>query len=516
MKASRPPISFGLALGLACFLVSCRADSGSEILTVALEAPPASLDPRIGTDAASGRLSELMFNSLVRKGTGATIVPDLAHDWDTPDPLTYIFHLREGIRFHDGRPLTSADVVYTFDSVRDGTVQTAKAGTYRLVRSVEALDRLTVRFRLDEPFAPFLWNLTAGAIGIVPEGSGAEFSENPVGTGPFAISSYVPDGEILLEANPEYFRAAPRVNAVRFKIVPEAIVRALELRKGSVDLALNALPPDVVEALRDDATLAVEQAEGTNYQYLAFNLEEAVFEDVRVRRAIAHAIDRDEIVRHLWRGQARLADSVLPPGNWAYADDVARYPYDPERARDLLREAGYSGLSVTYRTSTDETGRLVASVLQHQLAEVGIDMEIRSNEFATFYADVIAGNFQMYSLRWIGGNNDPDIFNFIFHSEAIPPGGANRGHYRNSDVDAWIEAARRESDTEARRDHYRNVQRAVSEDLPYVNLWYLDNVAVFNRRVRGIELDPAGSFDFLTTVWLEEGASSGLEEGAAN
>jgi peptide/nickel transport system substrate-binding protein len=296
---------------------------------------------------------------------------------------------------------------------------------------------------------------------------------------------------------------------VRFKIVPEAVVRALELRKGTVDLALNALPPDMVEALRGEPDLEVSVSEGTNYQYLAFNLEDEAFRDVRVRQAIAHAINRTDIVRYLWRGQARLADSVLPPGNWAYADSLPPYAYDPARARSLLEAAGHPRLSVTYRTSTDETGRLVASVLQRQLADVGIDMEIRSNEFATFYADVIAGNFQMYSLRWIGGNNDPDIFNFIFHSRAVPPEGANRGHYANPDVDRWIEAARRATDMAMRRAYYRSVQEAVAEDLPYVSLWYLDNVAVYNRRVRGVELDAAGSYEFLTRVWLDDPSIEG-------
>ena len=445
-----------------------------------------------------------MFNSLVRRNEAADIVPDLAESWQTPDATTYIFRLREDVRFHDGTSLTAADVAYTFRTILDSEVQTAKRGTFRLVESVEVLDPMTVQFRLTEPFAPFLWNLSSPAIGIVPDGAGPSFSLNPVGTGPFVFAHHIRDSEILLRANQDYFGDAPRLDAVRFKIVPEAVVRALELRKGSADIALNSLPPDMVETLRSEPHLTVLNSEGTNYQYLAFNLEDPLFADVRVRRAIAHAVDRESIIKFLWRNQARIADSVLPPENWAYFGEVAKYDYDPEQARSILNEAGYDEINFTYRTSNDETGRLVASVLQQQFSELGIHMEIRSNEFATFYADVVAGNFQMYSLRWIGGNNDPDIFNLIFHSAMVPPNGANRGHYRNVGVDRWIDTARRETDREVRRTYYAEIQKTVASELPYIHLWYANNVAVFNKRVQGMRLYSGGAYEFLNDIWVTE------------
>ncbi len=340
----------------------------------------------------------------------------------------------------------------------------------------------TVVFKLKEPFAPFLWNLTRGAIGIVPDGSPADFAKNPVGSGAFKFIRYDPDSEVVLERNDGYYGKKPIVSRFQFKIIPEAIVRALELRKGSVDIALSVLTPDMVEALRGNKDLAVLQAPGTNYQYVAFNLKDPLFSDVRVRKAIAYAIDRDKIIRYLWRGQAKPATGVIPPSNWSYAEDVETYPYNPQRARELLREAGHENLSFTYRTATDDTGRLMAAVLQQQLREVGIQMDIRSNEFATFYSDVVKGNFQMYSLRWIGGNNDPDILNFVFHSMMFPPNGANRGRYANAEVDRLIDLARREVDTEKRKAAYQSIQRIVAEDLPYVSLFYVDNVAVYNKR----------------------------------
>ncbi len=474
-------------------------------MTLALDVPPTNLDPRIGIDATSERLTQLIFNSLVRRDGTSNLVPDLAESWEMPDSTTYIFHLRDNVRFHDGRPLEAKDVVYTFRSILDGSLLTPKASAYRKVASVEALDESTVQFRLSEPFAPFLWNLARGAIGIVPEGSGSEMAEHPIGSGPFVFDHYFRDAEILLRTNPDYFGERPRLGAVRFKIVPEAIIRALELRKGTVDIALNVLPADMAEELRESPGLRLMDSEGTNYQYLAFNLQDPAFRDVRVRRAIAHAVDRQAIVESLWRDHARLADSILPPTNWAYFDGVTRYAYDPDRARAILDEAGITDLSFTYSTSTDETGLLVASVIQQQLREVGIDMEIRSNEFATFFADVQAGNFQMYSLRWIGGNNDPDILNYVFHSGMTPvDGGGNRGSYLNSDVDGWLDTAQSVVDVETRIENYAMIQKAVSDDLPYISLWYVDNVCVYNERIQGMRLYPAGDYEFLNHIWVEE------------
>lgn len=489
----------------ALLLPACSSHAGGEpgTVTMALDLPPTNLDPRIGIDATSERLSQLLFSSLVRRNERAEIEPDLAERWEIPDPLTYIFHLRGDAKFHDGRPVTARDVVYTFRTLSDGSIRTSKAGTYRLVQSVEAPDSRTVVFKLKEPFAPFLWNLSRGAIGVIPEGSGADFERKPIGSGPFKFVRYVQDAEVVIERNDHYYGPKPSVSQVRFKIIPEAIVRALELRKGTVDGAINALTPDIVEALRDDPELQVTTANGTNYQYLAFNLQDPVFRDVRVRQAIAHALDLEKIIKYVWRGQVRPATGVIPPNNWAYEPNVRRYAYDPERARQLLKEAGQPNLSFTFRCSTDDVARMLAAVLQQQLREVGIRMDIRSNEFATFFADVQKGNFQAYSLRWIGGNNDPDVFNLIFHSTMTPPNGANRGRYSNPEMDRLIDIGRREFDARKRREAYQKIQRIVAEDLPYVSLWYMDNVAVFNKRIQGVRLYPAGDYEFLTEITAE-------------
>jgi len=496
---------FVILLAFLVIVSACTRTPAHEpgVIVMALDESPRTLDPRLGTDAASERLAQLIFSSLVKHSATYDLEPDLALSWEIPNPTTYIFHLRTDATFHDGRPVTSRDVVYTFRSLLDGAIQSPKTGTYRLVQSVEATDKQTVVFKLKEPFAPFLWNLARGAIGIVPDGAPADFAKNPIGSGAFKFVRYVPDSEVVLERNDSYYGNKPKMTTFQFKIIPEAIVRALELRKGSVDIALSVLTPDMVEALRDNKDLDVLQAPGTNYQYVAFNLKDPLFSDIRVRRAIAYAIDREKIIKYLWRGQARPASGAIPPGNWSYAEDVETYPYNPQRARDLLQEAGRENLSFTYRTATDDTGRLMAAVLQEQFRDVGIRMEIRSNEFATFYSDVVKGNFQMYSLRWIGANNDPDFLNYVFHSTMFPPNGANRGRYSNAEVDRLVDFARREVDTEKRKAAYQRIQHIVSEELPYVSLFYVDNVAVYNKRVRGMKLFPAGEYEFLTDVFVE-------------
>jgi peptide/nickel transport system substrate-binding protein len=461
---------------------------------MALDESPRNLDPRIGTDAASERLIQLMFSSLVKRSFSYDIEPDLALSWEIPirRPTFSIFEptQRSTMAAHSLHAMSCS----RFAACSAERFRLRKPGRIVWCNPSKLRTTYTVVFKLKEPFAPFLWNLTRGAIGIIPDGSPADFAKNPVGSGAYKFVRYAPDSEVVLERNENYYGKKPNLSRFVFKIIPETIVRALELRKGSVDIALDVLTPDMVEALRGNKDLEVMLGPGTNYQYVAFNLKDPLFSDIRVRKAIAHAIDRDKIINYLWRGQAKAATGVIPPNNWSYAGDVAKYAYDPELARKLLRDAGHDHLSFTYRTATDDTGRLLAAVLQQQLRDVGIEMNIRSNEFATFYSDVIKGNFQLYSLRWIGGNNDPDILNFVFHSMMYPPNGANRGRYANTEVDRLIDFARREVNTEKRKDAYQTIQRIVADELPYVSLFYVDNVAVFNKRIEGIKLFRPGSF----------------------
>lgn len=468
-----------------------------------IEAGPLNLDPRIGTDAQSERIGALIFDSLLRRDSHSNLHPWLAERWESPDPLTFIFHLRSGVRFHDGKPLTARDVRYTFQSLLSGQVQSVKAATFSRIASIEAPDDSTVVFRLKEPYASFLWNLTQGSLGIVPEGSAEELARRPVGSGPFRFVRAAQDEEVVLEKNPNYWAGPPRIERVQFKIVPDATTRALEMRKGSADIALNSLTADMADVLRREEHLRVVEEPGTSYQYIALNLENKNL-SLPVRQAIAYAIDREAMIAYLWKNTVRPATSILPPEHWAFAPGLPPYPYDPAKAANLLDHAGFQPgpdgvrLRLEMKTSTDQIARELASVLQEQLRKVGIVLEIRSFEFATFYADITRGNFDLYSLRWVAGNDDPDIFEYCFHSRSVPPAGANRGRYANPEIDRLIEQGRASNDLAERRRNYAQVQEILNRDLPYIHLWYVNNVAVYHRRLTNLRLPPTGNYDFLT------------------
>jgi peptide/nickel transport system substrate-binding protein len=502
----RAPL-FLAALALTAYLLSCSSQADPSTLVMLIEFSPTNLDPRVGVDAQSERIDNLIFDDLLSRGDNLDVAPGLAERWEIPDPLTYIFHLHHGVRFHDGRPLTSRDVKWTFDSLLQGKVRSTKAAVYRFVDHIDAPEDDTVTFHMKEPSATLLWNLSDGAIGIVPYGTGNEITGHPIGSGPFKFVSAETDKEVIIERNDDYWGEKAKLARVRFTVVPDATTQALELRKRSADLTINSLTPDTVLALQREPFLAVEHAPGTEIQYLGFNLRDPILKDVRVRQAIAYALDRRPMIQYLWGGWAQPARSVLPPQSWAYNGNVPPYDHDPGKAGQLLDAAGYPEVNgvrfhITMKTSTTESTRLMVAVMQQQLREVGIVLDIRSFESATFLADVIHGAFQLYGLRWIGGNEDPDIFEYAFHSAKFPPNGANRGYYSNPRVDALIDQARREVDPKIRKPIYAEVQRILAEELPYIDLWYLDNVLVHNRRVVNLKLNPAGNYDFLRTAEL--------------
>jgi peptide/nickel transport system substrate-binding protein len=498
-----------LAVAALLAILSCSAKPSPDTFVMIIESSPTNLDPRVGLDGQSERIDELLFDALLTRGPDLNVRPGLAERWEIADPLTYVFHLRRGVKFHDGRPLTSRDVKWTFDSLLQGKILSTKAAAYRFVDHIDAPDDLTVVFRLKQPFAPLLWNLSEGASGIVPYGSGQEISRTPIGSGPFRFVSAEPDKEVIIERDPDYWGDKPRIERVRFMVVPDTTTRALELRKGSADAAINALTPDMVLTLQREARINVLRAPGTVLAYLGFNVRDPVLRDQRVRQAIAYAIDRRPLIEYLWRGFAQPAASILPAQSWAYDGDIRTYSHDPERARQILDAAGYPlkdgvRFHLMMKTSTDETTRLMAAVLQQQLREVGIVLDIRTFEFATFFADVNKGLFQVYSLRWIGGNEDPDIFEYVFHSDKFTPNGANRSFYRNKKLDTLIDQARAELDQDRRKQLYAEIQRILAEEVPAINLWYFDNVLVHSRRVKNLSLSPAGDYNFLKTAELSQ------------
>lgn len=503
----RTPWAVAITCATLLPLFACSSKPDPNTLVMIIESSPTNLDPRVGLDAQSERIDELIFDDLLDRDEHLNVKPALAESWEIPDPRTYIFHLHRGVKFHNGAPLTSRDVKWTFDSIMQAKIRTTKSSVYRPVDHIDTPDDTTVVFHLKEPFTSLLWDVSDGAMGIVPYGTTQEISRHPIGSGPFRFVSAEQDKEVVLERNDDYWGEKARIPRLRFAVVPDETTRALELRKGSADAVSNALPFDTVVALEREPELTILHGPGTILSYMAFNLRDPILKDVRVRQALAYAIDRGSILQYLGRGFERPANSILPPESWAYDGDVPHYDHDPEKARALLDQAGYPLVNgvrfhLTMKTSTEGSTRVLAAVLQQQLRAVGIALDIRTFEFATFFSDVTHGAFQLYSLRWISGNEDPDIFEYVFSTAKFTPNGANRGFYSNPKVDVLIDQAKTELDQDVRKQLYAQVQKILAQDLPYINLWYYDNVVVHTRRVSGITLNPSGNYDFLKTAQL--------------
>ena len=503
-----------LCFATSLFLSGCsHTTRDPSSLTFLIESNPTNLDPRIATDSQSLRIGALLFSSLLQRDDQMNLHGDLAESWDVPDPLTYVFHLRRNVRFHDGRPLTSTDVKSTFEFILNPANRSPKRGGFRLVASIETPEPVTVIFHLKEPYASFTTSLIRGAVGIVPANAPPDLARHPIGSGPFRFVSQSQDDEVIVERNPEYFAlpssdsgATPRISRVRFRVVPDAIVRALELRKGSADVEMNSLSQDIIPALVRQPTLAVNERSGTNLDYLGFNLADPVLARAEVRQALAYATDRETLIRYLIHGQAQVASGELPSTHWAYEGNVTQYACDPQRAEKLLDAAGFARqqngvrLRLTLKASTEERARLIAAALQQQWRRVGVELEIRPLEQATLLSDVAKGNFQLTYLRWLGATSDPDFFEFAFSSRRFPPDGANRGHYRNPRIDALTDQIRVEMDREKRKALCSEVQKILADDLPYVPLWFSDVVSVHKRSLGDLPLSSTADYDFLSTL----------------
>ncbi len=513
MKQLRPRMQRTLCASALClallFFTSCKpVDRGT--LHFLIASSPNNLDLRQGTDAQSERVGALLYDALAHKDEHFNLQPALATSWERPDPLTWVFHIRSGVRFHDGKPLTAEDVVWSIRSMRDGTLITAKGGAFADVDSISVNGPLTLTVHTKKPYAGLLFSLSDGLFGVVEKGAGRDEGLHPVGTGPFRFVSQLQDRDVVMERNTDYWGGEPKIAHVRFEVVPDAITIALEMKKGSGDAESNEITLDMVHALQGLPNLKTESNPGSLVIYANMNVNDPALRDKRVRQAIACALDRESLISALWRGQARAADSLLPPGHWARADSaqLSQYPHDVQRAIRLLEEAGFHPdkdgirLRFTLKTSTDETTRLTAQAIQQQLRAAGIEMSIRSAEFGTFYSDISKGAFQMYILRWIGSNEDPDIFRYAYATASFPPKGGNRGRYSNPAVDALIADASAAVDQNQKVRDYVQIQQILAEDLPGIMLYYPNNEVVHSTRLENVKLDSGGTFDWLRTAEL--------------
>jgi peptide/nickel transport system substrate-binding protein len=394
---------------------------------IAIEQPPRGFDPRFSTTFQfSARVMQLIYDTLVVKNELFEFVPSLASSFtESDDHRTFTFHLRPGVTFHNGKPLTSSDVKYTFESILSPATKSPIRGLVDKVTSIETPDSATVVLHATDPFPTFIGNLPA--IGIIPEGAGTEMIDSPVGSGPYKFVSYQEGSEVKLEANANYWGGAPNIARVHIKVVTDNSTRQAELMSGEVDLAYNAqFDPETVRALGNRSNIQVKLADGANVGYLGLNLSgSSLLSNKMLRQAIAYGIDREVIIHRLLRDQARKANALMPPEHWAYEPGVTVYDHDPERAKSLLDEAGFPDpdgdgpkprLNLTILTLTTQLSRNIAAIIQDQLRRVGIQLELQSLESATMFDKLAKAQFDMYYLIGLGFNQSPDAFQFVYHS----------------------------------------------------------------------------------------------------
>jgi peptide/nickel transport system substrate-binding protein len=483
-----------------------------EYLQVDLPTAPSAIDPRVSADAISSRVAELIYDSLVRIDRDGNFRGDLAETFERTSSTAIVFHLRHGVRFSNGQLLTARDVKYTYDSILDPAALSIKRAMLAEMASLTIVDDYTLVMKTRRPYAPAL---TMATIGIVPAGSpipGKDMAGAPPGTGPLRLASFDRDEAVVLVRNALHPFAVGAMPGLAFKVVPDPTVRVLEITEGISGFAENdAIQSELLPYLAEQPRLRIVRSPGSTYHYLIFNFRDARLRDLRLRRAIAYAIDREGIVTSMIRGNARLATGLLAPENWAYDGNVTHYSYDPVKARGLLEASGYSfparPLRLIYNTTPE--GRRLAEALQAMLAQVGIVIDIHTNEWATFYSDLREGNFDIASSQWVGVG-DPHQYYEIFDSRVTPAnGGSNRGDYSNPRMDQLLEAADSDLDIAARRASYAQVQRLAADDLPYVSLWWDDNVAAMDRRLGGFEPYPNGSLISLATAsFLADGEAA--------
>ncbi|WP_019871488.1 ABC transporter substrate-binding protein [Salinispora oceanensis] len=486
----------GVALALTFgLLAGCSAGEGVEVdgaqagaggvLTAAISGEPDQLDPHQTSAYPSFQVLENVYDTLVEPDANLAMKPSLATEWDTSDDqLTWTFTLREEVTFSDGSPLTAEDVVYSFNRIIDEELNAAyRFGT---VESVTAPDPGTVVVQLTAPTPNLLASLGGfKGVAVVKKSnveSGAVKTE-PIGSGPFAVSSYSAGDNIKLVRNDNYWGTKPRLDGVTFTFVQDPTVALQNLRGGEVQWTDN-LPPQQVSALREDDELVVRSAASSDYWYLALNQARKPYDDVNVRRAIAYALDRAAITKAAKFGLATVNQTAIPKDS-AFYYDYAPYQQDLAQAKQLLAEAGGTDLTMDLMVTNEYPETVTAAqVIAAQLKEIGIAVKIRTLDFAQWLDEQGKGNFDSFMLGWLG-NIDPDEFYYAQHHSA---GTFNFHGYRNPAVDNLLDQARTETDQAARKQQYEQAAKQIVDDVSYLYLYNPDVVQGWSSQVSGYEV----------------------------
>jgi len=469
------------------------------------------LIPILASDSASHNIAAMIYNGLVKYDKDMNIVGDLAESWDiSADGLIITFKLRKGVRWHDGHPFTAADVLYTYQVTIDPKTPTAYAGDFLKVKKVVVLDDYTFRVIYEKPFAPALISWSNG---ILPRHllagkdiTQSSLSRHPVGTGPYKFKEWVAGQKIVLMSNPDYFEGQPYIDGRMTRIIPDTATMFLELR--AKNIGIMGLTPLQYTRQTDNNLFKNNFSKyrylSFAYTYLGYNLKNPLFADKRVRQAISYAINKDEIIRGVLLGLGQPASGPYKPGTWAYNDNVRKYHYNPQKARELLRAAGWTstksgllhkdGKPFIFEIVTNqgnETRQKCAEIIQRQLKEVGIEVKIRILEWSAFVNDFVnKRRFDAVILGWTIPL-DPDAYD-VWHSSKTAPEELNFVSYKNPEADDMLEKGRSTFNQKKRKKYYDRFQEILAEDQPYTFLYVPDALVIVNNRFRGIEPAPIG------------------------
>ena len=483
-----------------------------DALVVGSIGEPSTLIPLLASDSASHDVAGQIYNGLVRYDKNLNLEADLAESWDvSPDGLTITFHLRKGVKWHDGEEFTARDVVYTYNITIDPKTPTAYADAFKQVQRIESPDKFTFRVRYAKPFAPALesWGMAILPAHLL-EGKDitkSELSRHPLGTGPYRFKEWVAGQKLVLESNHDYYEGRPYIDRYIYRIIPDNSTMYMELKAGALDMM--GLSPVQYQRQTNGSAFQARfnkyRYPASAYTYLGYNLRHPLFSDKRVRQAITSAVNKDEIVHGVLLGMGQVAHGPYKPGTWACNPHINDFDYNPERAKQLLAEAGWKetnsdGILVkdgkqfqfTILTNQGNAERLkAAQIIQRRLKKIGIDVKIRVIEWASFLSQFIdKGNFEAVILGWTIGQ-DPDLFD-IWHSSKTNPKELNFIGFRNDEVDRLLVDGRGTFDQGKRKKRYWRFQEILAEEQPYTFLYVPDALPVVSARFRGIEPAPAG------------------------
>lgn len=458
--------------------------AGAQEVTIALGSDPATLDPHRSFNGFVFTVTNQVYETLIARDADGNLVPRLATAWRAVDETTLELEIREGVTFHDGTALDAEAVKFSLDRLRSPDTRAPGAFILSRVSQVEVVDEDTVRIVTDTPYAPLAANLAHPVTAIVSPAAVDTLGNEPVGTGPFAFERWVTGSRVELTAFDSYWGGRPTLDRVAFRVIPEAGTQVVELQAGTIDLASN-VPPDRFESLAASESLVGEEFLGWGSTYLGFNLDSGPTSDVRVRRAIAHAIDREGMIETLRQGMARSADALVPPTVFGSDVDAETPEYAPAEARRLMQQTGLtSPVRLTLMTFDIAETRQIATAIQAELADLGMEVEVSITDYGAFARATSAGEHDLWLTTWGTVTLDADYTLYaLLHSAQHDAD--NRSFYANDQVDEWLEAARATTDAAERRELYAQIQEQTIEDLPYLTLYYPLSNFVKNARLTG-------------------------------